>query len=70
MSEGEYSIESLIKTFGKHHQKMVKDTQELFNKIESGEVEFQEWMKVSFSISLALQVICKEIKELKSREGK
>lgn len=68
MSDEDYSIENLIKTFAKHHEKVLKDRKDLELKIANGDMEFQPWMKETFSISLALHHICKEIKEIKENQ--
>jgi hypothetical protein len=62
-----YTIENLIETFGKHHEELLKDRKEMERKVSRGEIEFQEWMKDSFSICLALHNICKEIKMIKEK---
>ncbi len=68
MNEDDYTLEYLIETFQKHHLQVIDDRKELERKIESGEVMFEEWMREPFSISLALNIICKEIKELKENK--
>lgn len=59
-----YTIKDLIETFGKHHEKVVQDRKELMDKVALGEIEHATWMDENFSICLALQTICKEIKKL------
>jgi len=61
----EYTLESMIETFGKHYTIGKNDRMELMKKVEAGEIDMSDWMKDTFSISLALQTICKEIKALK-----
>jgi septation ring formation regulator EzrA len=64
MIMNDYSIDYLIETFGKHHQKFINDRLEMQKKIDRCEIQFSDWMKETFSLSLALQAICKEIKSI------
>lgn len=65
MNDDEYTIENLIKTFGKHHEQVLKDRESLERKVKPGEVKFPEYLKEKFSLALALKVICEEIKSIK-----
>jgi hypothetical protein len=67
MREEDYSIENLISIFANHHEKWMDDKKIEQEKVKSGEIEFQDWMKEDFSIALALHTICKEIKKIKDK---
>ena len=58
----DYSIESLVKTFGDHHKKSIEDYERRKKDYpDSKEIPYD------FSLPLALQSICQEIIELKKR---
>lgn len=65
MSEDDYTIDKLIEIFAKHHESYILERIKTAKMVESGEIEFHDWMKDTFSISLALHNICKELKILK-----
>lgn len=67
MSEEEYTIEYLIETFGKHCELFKKERELTLAQFALEKREIPAWMINEFNISLAFQVMCKEIKALKDK---
>ncbi len=65
MNNEDYTIDNLIDVFNMHHQQVLVDMEELKRKVEEGLVTKSPWMDNQFSMALALQVICKELKRLR-----
>jgi hypothetical protein len=64
-----YDLESLVKTFAKHHEKSSKDSTKIledFKKNYPGE-PIPSHMMDDFSLPNALHAICVEIMELKGK---
>ncbi len=65
MNNEDYTIDNLINVFEEHHTTVMIDREKLKIKISEGLIEKAPWMDDHFSISMALHVMCKEIKRLR-----